>query len=223
MNKKKIVLIIGLILVAILFYGLDLFKYISIDNLTAIKDRIHAYGPLAPIVFIIFYIIATIFFLPGVPITLLSGLLFGPILGTIYVSIASTIGASLSFIIARYIGRDFIVKRFEKKSLFVKLDTGVKNNGWKMVVITRLVPIFPFNAQNYLYGLTDIPLLTFVFFSWLFMLPGTFAYVSLAGAIVAGQDNLSATFTYVGIGIALLLILSIVSKAIIKRQHLNEE
>ena len=223
MNNKKVILVIILISVFLVFYVFDLFHYISIENVTSISEQINKYGLLAPIIFILLYILATVFFLPGVPLTLLAGILFGPFWGTVYVSIASTIGALLSFVIARYLGRELIVKKFKNNNLFMKLDNGVKSNGWKMVVITRLVPIFPYNAQNYVYGLTDIPLTTYGFFSWLCMLPGTFAYVALAGAIIAGQNDLLKTFTYIAIAIALLILLSIISKYIMTHHNINEE
>lgn len=222
MNKKRIILIVVLCLILVLFNVLDWFSYISIENLTKLSQEISNYGLLAPGIFIILYIVATVFFLPGIPLTLLSGLLFGPILGTLYVSIASTCGATFAFLIGRYIGRDYIVEKFKNQALFHKIDQGVKVNGWKMVVITRLVPLFPFNAQNYVYGLTDVSLLTYVFFSWLCMLPGTFAYVFLAGSIISGDNSGLTRLLYVSLAIALILILSVISKMIIARHNLKE-
>lgn len=223
MKKKQIILMILVLTILILFWIFDLYKYISIDRIGDLTEFINNFGLLAPVVFILLYIIATVFFLPGLPLTLLAGIVFGPIKGSIWVSIASTVGASLAFIISRYIGRDYIVSKFSKSDLFLKLDKGVKNQGWKMVAITRLVPLFPFNAQNYVYGLTDIPLKTYTIVSWLAMLPGTIAYVFLAGAIIGGEGSTSKTITYIGIGIGLLIILSMISKLIAKKQNLIKE
>lgn len=222
--KKKQLIILGLMtVIIILFWIFDLFKYISVDRIGDLTDLINSFGLLAPAIFIIIYIIATVFFLPGLPLTLLAGVVFGPIYGTVWVSIASTIGATLAFIISRYIGRDYIVNKFSDSNLFVKLDQGVKDQGWKMVAITRLVPIFPFNAQNYVYGLTDIPLRTYTLVSWMTMLPGTIAYVFLAGAIIGGEGSPIRTISYVGIGAGLLIALSVISKIISKKQDLRNE
>lgn len=161
------------------------------------------------------------FFLPGLPITLVGGLLFGPIYGSIVVSIASTTGATLAFLTGRTIGRDWVTKKFGDSKVFVKIDQGVKDNGWRMLMITRLIPLFPFNAQNYLYGLTDIRLGTYMLVSWLCMLPATIAYVSLAGgAIVEGGDDIGSMFLYLGIGAVLIVALSFVPKVLTKKKAL---
>lgn len=222
MSKKLLLLILIMIAIFTLWY-FDLFDFFSLEQIHKLKNWISSFGFIAPLIFILIYILATILFLPGTPLTLLAGLIFGPILGTIYVSIASTIGACFAFIIARYIGRDYIETKFRSNSMFQKIDQGVKLHDWKMIAITRLVPLFPFNAQNYIYGLTDIPLLIYAFVSWLCMLPATFAYVSLAGSILAGDGNITTIITYISIAIALIIALSIVSKYIMKKHHIEKE
>jgi uncharacterized membrane protein YdjX (TVP38/TMEM64 family) len=214
----KLLVFILLIIIVILLWFFDIFSYISIEKVQELKDVIDGFGILAPIVFVVTYIFATVFFLPGVPLSLLAGIVFGPIIGSILVSLASTIGASLAFLIGRYTGRDWILKKFSKSDIFIKLDTGVKEQGWKMIAITRLIPLFPFNAQNYVYGLTDIDFKTYVFFSWLCMLPGTIAYVFLSGAIVGGEGDSIKTITYIGIGIAILILLSIIGNKFINNK-----
>jgi len=221
MNIKKILIIVTFALIFLLMWMFDLFQYISIDRINELSAWINSFGLLAPFVFIILYILATVLFLPGAPLTLLAGIIFGPLLGTLYVSIASTIGAVFSFMTARYMGRDFIESKLGQNDLFVKIDNGVKSQGWRMIAITRLVPIFPFNAQNYIYGLTNISLPTYTFVSWVCMLPATFAYVFLGGSIIAGEGNVATTITYIGIAMAIILLLSMVSRLIIKKQDLN--
>ena len=85
------------------------------------------------------------------------------------------------------------------------------------------MPLFPFNAQNYVYGLTKVPLGIYVLVSWICMLPATFAYVFLASAILAGEGDAVKTVAYVGIAIGLILILSMVSRIIINRQNIEKE
>lgn len=223
MKYNKVFLLCSILAIIGLLWFFDIFQYIQVERINELTAFINSFGLLAPIVFIVIYIVATVFFLPGVPLTLLAGLVFGPILGTIWVSIASTVGATCAFIVGRYIGRDAIVKKFSESALFTKLDQGVKKQGWKMVAITRLVPIFPFNAQNYVYGITDIPLRTYAFVSWICMLPGTIGYVFLAGAIIGGQGDSTKTITYIGVGIGFVIGLSIVSKVIMKRMNIEKD
>lgn len=227
MIKTKKVIKIGLVALIvvgiIVAWRLGLFQYISLDRVEELKDYINSFGLFAPMVFIGFYILATILFLPGLPLSILAGVAFGPIYGSIWVSLGSTIGASLAFLVGRYTGRDVIIKRFADVELFKKLDKGVSEQGWKMVAITRLMPLFPFNAQNYAYGLTSIKFKTYVFVSWICMLPATIGYLFLAGSIVAGNGNVIKTITYVGIGVGLIIVLSIVGKILAKKQSIKKE
>jgi len=215
-----IVLIVAGIITA---WRLGLFQYVSLKNVGILTDYINSFGLFSSIIFICLYVMATVLFIPGIPLTVLAGIVFGPVYGTIWVSIASTIGASLAFLISRYTGREMVLRHFSDRDLFKRLEDGVKDQGWKMVAITRLVPLFPFNAQNYLYGLTAVPFGTYVLVSWICMLPATFAYVFLAGSIVAGEGDAVKTITYIGIGIALIIALSIVGKVLAKKQAEKEK
>jgi uncharacterized membrane protein YdjX (TVP38/TMEM64 family) len=217
--KKKIIILVLIILAILLVWIFDVFSLVSLDRIDEMSNFIDSLGIWAPIAFITLYIMATVLFVPGLPLTLLAGIAFGPVLGSIWVSIASTIGASLAFLVGRFIGRDLILARFGNSDIFKKLDEGIKNQGWKMIAITRLMPLFPFNAQNYVYGLTDVPFKTYVLISWICMLPATIGYVFLAGAIVGGEGNAVRTISYVGIGVAVLMLLSLGGKFLGKRQN----
>ena len=211
-NMKKILLLIGFIVLLTLFMVFDLYNYIGLDKVGELKEWILSFGIFGPIIYIFLYWISCLFFLPGLAITIVGAIVFGPILGTILISIGSTTGATLAFLFARYIGRDFIVSKFSHNTVYTKIDQGVKNQGARMLVITRLVPIFPFSIQNYLYGLTDINVLTYMFLSWLCMLPGTIAYAFLAGAVVSGEGDLGKTFIFLGIGAVFLVAVSFLPK-----------
>lgn len=216
-------MIVVIITAIVILWIFDVFSYIHVDRIGELKAFFQQFGIWAPLIFIVTYILATILFLPGLPLTLLAGVAFGPVYGSLWTSIASTIGACLAFLVGRYTGRDYIVRKFSDSIMFVKIDSGVKNLGWKMVAMTRLVPLFPFNAQNYIYGLTDISFKTYGFVSWLAMLPATIAYVFLAGAIIGGEGDATKTITYAGIGLALLIFLSVLGKRIIERQKLERD
>ena len=144
---------------------------------TAIQSWIEEAGNAAPLLFMFVYIVGTVFFLPGAVLTLLGGVLFGPVLGTAYNLTAATIGAMLSFLVARYLASDWVEKKTGGK--LKQLMHGVENEGWRFVAFTRLVPLFPFNLLNYGLGLTKIKFSHYSITTYIFMLPGATAYTYL--------------------------------------------
>lgn len=134
-------------------------------------------GPLAPIVFVAAYIAATVLFVPGAILTIGAGFLFGVVIGSICVSIASTVGATLAFLIGRHLARERVAHWVEANPTFKAIDAAVGSAGWKIVGLTRLSPIFPFNLLNYAFGLTRVSLRDYLLASWVGMLPGTVLYV----------------------------------------------
>ena len=187
LNYKKIIFIL-LLLIGIIFAIINRENF----NSENIKNYLDSFGNLAPLVFIFIYIISTVFFLPGLILTILAGVLFGPFFGTIYSIIGATIGATLAFLIAKTIAIEKVEKMIEGKKLDY-LKKSVEDEGWKFVAYTRLVPLFPFNLLNYAFGLTKIKLIDYVWSSFIFMLPGTFAYVYLGftgSEILNNESNL---------------------------------
>jgi uncharacterized membrane protein YdjX (TVP38/TMEM64 family) len=142
------------------------------DALQWIKDR----GSLGAIAFILIYIIATVAFLPGSILTLGAGFIFKVVLGSIYVFIGATLGATAAFLVGRYIARGWVAKKIEGNSKFRAIDRAVGKEGWKIVLLTRLSPIFPFNLLNYAFGLTGVSLKDYILGS-VGMIPGTIMYV----------------------------------------------
>jgi uncharacterized membrane protein YdjX (TVP38/TMEM64 family) len=171
-----IALIIAIFILAIVF-GAG-------EKLGALREWIQSLGTLGPAVFVGLYVLGVVAGIPGSALTVAAGGLFGSLLGVIVVSLASTIGASLSFLIARYFARDAIANWLSKKEKFKKLDGMTEEHGAMIVAATRLIPIFPFNLLNYGFGLTKIPFRTYVFWSWLCMLPGTVLYVVGVDAVM---------------------------------------
>lgn len=131
------------------------------------------------LVLIAAYVVATVLFLPGSILTLAGGFLFGVIGGTIAVSAGSTLGASAAFLVGRYLARGVIEKKVSGNAKFGAIDEAVGNQGFKIVLLTRLSPIFPFNLLNYAFGLTRVRFGSYVLASWLGMIPGTVLYVYL--------------------------------------------
>ena len=144
---------------------------------TSIQAWIEDAGSAAPLLFMLLYIIGTVFFFPGAVLTLLGGALFGPVLGTFYNLTAATIGAMLSFLVARYLASDWV--EMKTGGRLKQLISGVENEGWRFVAFTRLVPLFPFNLLNYALGLTKIKFGHYSLATYLFMLPGAIAYTYL--------------------------------------------
>ena len=149
-------------------------------------------GAIAPIAFMLIYIVATVAFLPGSVLTLGAGVLFGVIKGSIFVFFGATIGATLAFLVGRYIARGWISKKIEGNQKFSAIDKAVGKEGLKIVFLTRLSPIFPFNLLNYGLGVTGVSLKDYILAS-VGMIPGTIMYVyigSLAGSIATiGGDT----------------------------------
>lgn len=221
MNSKVIKLIAAFcifILIYFLLRHLGLTEYIDLKNVHKIKEWVSGFGIIAPIIYILFYITATLFFLPGLPVTVLSGVVFGPVIGVVYAWIGSVIGVSLAFLTARYVARDLVENWVSGNAQFQKIDEKVEQEGWRILMFTRLVPLFPFNLQNYAYGLTKIKFFTYVLVSSIFMLPGTIAYVQIGGALVSGEGDLHKTLIYLSLAGVLILFVSLIPKLFSKRQ-----
>jgi len=148
-------------------------------------------GIAGPIVFMLIYVVGTVFFLPGSVLTLAGGAIFGPVLGTVYNLTGATIGATLAFLAARYIASDWVEHKAGGR--LKQLKEGVEEEGWRFVAFVRLVPLFPFNLLNYALGLTRIKLWHYVIASYICMLPGGLAYTYLGYAgreAVTGSEGL---------------------------------
>src|ERR1051325_8248707 len=153
------------------------------DLLKAALDWIGKLGPWRPVILVGLYIVATVLFVPGSVLTLGAGAVFGVALGSVYVSISATLGATAAFLVGRYLARDAIARKIEKNEKFATIDRAVADEGWKIVLLTRLSPVFPFTLLNYAFGLTRVKLSHYVLASWLGMIPGTVMYVYLGSLV----------------------------------------
>lgn len=155
-------------------------------------DEIIILGPLGVIIFILLYVVACILFLPGLILTLSGGAIFGVVKGSVIVCAGATLGATSAFLVGRYAARGWVEKKIQGNEKFKMIDEAVAKAGWKIVALTRLCPIFPFNLINYAYGATKVSLRDYFFASWLGMIPLTILYVyigSLAGEVATlGTD-----------------------------------
>ena len=142
-----------------------------------ISSFIKSLGIFAPLVFIAIYIIGALAFLPSFIFTMLGGLVFGTAWGGVYSLFGATLGAMFSFLASRYIASDWLEN--SSSGLLEKLRNGTLDKGWRFVAFTRLAPIFPYNLQNYGYGLTKITCLEFTLTTFFAMAPSTFMYAYL--------------------------------------------
>ena len=215
----KILITVGVVAAVYLvlrYYGVT--DEIRLENVPKIKTWVASFGRIAPLIYIGLYLISTVFFLPGSPVTVLAGFVFGPLWGVFYASVASIISVSVAFLIARYVARDLVEGWVRDNAQFRKIDEQVEEQGWRILMFTRVVPIFPFNLQNYAYGLTSIRFSTYVLVSAIFMLPGTAVFVQLGGAFVSGEGNIWKTLLYLGIAGVLMLLLSLIPRLLRRYQ-----
>ena len=174
------------------------------EYLKGLLDWIRGLGPAGYLVFVAVYILAAVLFLPGSVLALGAGAIFGLVGGFVAVSLGSTLGAAASFVVGRFLARDAIAKKVEGNERFAAIDRAVGREGFRIVLLTRLSPIFPFNLLNYAYGLTKVGFWQFVLASWLGMMPGTVLYVYLGTA--AGDLAGAGTGASGSAGLALKLV-----------------
>ncbi len=196
-NRQKWLLIITLVALAAAWHWLGAGDYLTLDNLKAQQQAITHWTSanlgLAAALYLLVYILVTALSLPGAAVmTLAGGALFGLPLGVALVSIASTIGATLAFLIARYLLREWVREKFGDR--LKAIDAGIEKDGAFYLLGLRLVPVFPFFIVNIVMALTPIRAWTYFWVSWLGMLPATFVYV-YAGTQLARIESLRDIFS----------------------------
>lgn len=193
MNIKKIALALVGIVAVILFFYFDLKSYLTLAALKTNRQQLldyYAAHKLAMVAgFMAIYIVQTALSLPGAAIlSLAAGAIFGSIMGTVYVNIAATTGATLAFMVTRYLLRDVVLNKLGSK--LEGMNRELEQRGFGYLLFLRLVPLFPFFLINLAAGLTRLPLRTFFLGTMLGIIPGGFVYVN-AGASLATIDSLS--------------------------------
>ncbi|EGG99347.1 FAD-dependent NAD(P)-disulfide oxidoreductase [gamma proteobacterium IMCC2047] len=193
MNNKKILIVTVLVLFIAAFFFFDLGQYLTLDYFKSQRDAISAYQDANPLqtalVFFLVYVAVTGLSLPGAAVlTLAAGAIFGLWWGVFIVSFASTLGATIAFLVARLLMRDWVQNKFGQK--LKAINQGIEREGAFYLFTLRLVPIFPFFVINLVMGLTPIRVVQFFFVSQVGMLAGTFVYVN-AGTQLAQIESLS--------------------------------
>jgi uncharacterized membrane protein YdjX (TVP38/TMEM64 family) len=190
------------------------------QDIQKIQHWIQDQGIWGPVVFFFIYLGSVIATIPGTIFGVIAGGLFGSLVGVIIISVSSTIGASICFLIARYFARDTVARWLSKNKTMKRLDELTEEQGMMIVGLTRLIPLFPFTLLNYGFGLTKVSFRTYVFWSWLCMLPGTIIVVVGTDALTQGLTQGRIPLELVGV-----LVITIISLALIvwySRRRFNE-
>jgi uncharacterized membrane protein YdjX (TVP38/TMEM64 family) len=180
---------LGLVVLAIIAV-FALARMLSLaDWLEVFNAWVQEQGAVGMVWFALAYAVATVFMLPGSLLTLAGGAAFGLLPGFVTVLLGATLGAALAFLVSRHLARRSVEGWIESKPSFTAVDRAVAEEGWKIVFLTRLSPVFPFNFQNYAYGLTRISFWHYTWASLIGMIPGAFMYVYLG---TLGKSGLEA-------------------------------
>jgi pyruvate/2-oxoglutarate dehydrogenase complex dihydrolipoamide dehydrogenase (E3) component/membrane protein YqaA with SNARE-associated domain len=181
------------------------------------REAILAFGIWAPLIFIFFYILITVFFIPGSPFSILAGTIFGPIFGTLYIVLGAGIGSAITFLFTRFFGRDLIEKKFANYLKKIKeQELSLKKNGFLAVLLLRLLPIIPYNVLNYILGLTKIRFKDYFLGTVIGIIPGSFIYAFF------GDSLANLNFISLIVSVFLFVLLSTISYLVLKFKKLNK-
>lgn len=189
-NPSKLLAFIAVL--ACLFLS---FKFLPFNEyLGSFFETIQSLGVWGPVILAGTYIVATVLMVPGTILTLGAGFVFGLTTGTIAVSVGSVLGALLAFLVGRNVARDFVEQKVSQFPKFAAVDHAVEQAGFKIVLLTRLSPAFPFNVLNYLFSVTKVRTRDYFLASWIGMIPGTLMYVYFGTAIKNLADLAAGRF-----------------------------
>jgi uncharacterized membrane protein YdjX (TVP38/TMEM64 family) len=210
----------GIVALLLIVIGLFLaMKFLPVQEwLRSFNGWVAQMGIIGIFIFIGVYAIGTVLLAPGAILTIGAGFAFGLWKGFLAVSAGATLGASLAFLVARFIARDNVEAIAKGNEKFRNIDTAIGKQGAKLVFLLRLSPVIPFNLSNYLYGLTGVKFWPYVLASWIGMMPGTFLYVYIGTAgkaavsAAAGSEAIKHGWQYwafMSIGLAATIIVTI--------------
>lgn len=212
----KVLKVLAIVVVVALLLGAA--RYFDVQTLfRQALQWISDLGPSGLILFVALYIAACVLLLPGAILTLGAGAVFGLVKGFIAVSVGATLGATCAFLVGRYLARDWVAAKIAGSGKFRAVDEAVAREGWKIVLLTRLSPVFPFNILNYAFGLTKVGLKDYFMASWIGMIPGTVMYVyigSLAGDLASlgagGRERTAGEWALYGVGFLATIAVTVV-------------
>ena len=209
-------LIFALVIYAIHAFGL----FDLLTDLPHLQTLIRQSGLFGYSLYILLFIIATLFLLPGSILVIAGGIVFGPLLGTLLSLIAATLASSCSFLLARWLGRDLLLKYVGHSHTFQAIEKGIARNGIDFLILTRLIPLFPYNIQNYAYVLTTIAFWPYTLISALTTLPGIVIYTVMASDLANEGITLRFILQLCLAGLALFILVQL-AKLYARHKHVD--
>ena len=178
----------------------------------AFQAWIKGLGPWGWLIFAVVYIVGTVLLVPGSVLTFAAGLAFGLAIGFPLVLVSATIGATLAFLVARYLAHDKVESLMQDWPKFKAIRSAVGEGGWKVVALLRLSPVLPFNLQNYFYGITDLKLREYVVATFFGIMPGTLlnVYVGAIGKAASGDDGSTLKWGFFAVGLVATVVVAVV-------------
>ena len=220
MNAERKFLFACLIF-ALLIYAIHAFGLFDLlTDLPHLQTLIRQSGLFGYSLYILLFIIATLFLLPGSILVIAGGIVFGPLLGTLLSLIAATLASSCSFLLARWLGRDLLLKYVGHSHTFQSIEKGIARNGIDFLILTRLIPLFPYNIQNYAYGLTTITFWPYTLISALTTLPGIVIYTVMASDLANEGITLRFILQLCLAGLALFILVQL-AKLYARHKHVD--
>lgn len=219
---RSLVAALAILAGVVLAWAFGVYDHLRPENLAGLQRWVSGLGPWAPILYMVAYVLLELAFVPALPLTILAGVAFGPVWGTLYAWVGATLSAGLAFLVARYGWREMVAHWVAKSPRMARIDGAVVRHGWRILAFTRLVPVFPFNLQNYAYGLTGIRFSTYLLVSAVFMLPGTAAFTLAGDALAEGATGLRWLVLCFGVAALLLAILYVVPRRLGRRSGVTD-
>jgi len=207
-SKIRPLLLVALIgsVIAMQYFPLE--QYLDRESLHRFAAT---HGVLLPLIYLAVWTVGPLF-LPGLPIALAGGVLFGPVWGVVYTVLGTTSGAALVFLVSRYLARDWVAEKLTGTRL-MSLDEKVTRHGWKIVAFTRLIPIFSYSLLNYAFGLTRISFWSYLGATFIFMLPSTIAFVYFSSNLLdLVQGKISSGLIIGAVLVVVVILIPVVYK-----------
>lgn len=222
-NRRNIVR--GILLVAVALTAMWLLWVFDVRaGMRGVLLKVQALGPWAPFWFIVVQVVGCLIMFPGIILLLSGGVLFGVAKGTLYATTGATIAGLIAFTASRHVARRWVEKRWGKDPRFGALDQAVARDGWKIVGLIRLSPVFPYTPTNLLFGMTQIPLWQFALVTWLGVFPLTILFV-YAGTLIGDLAEVTAEpvpggkmkWVVAGIGLVSTVVVTALVTRIVRR------
>lgn len=219
--KKILAFIVLVVLVIFLAYQFGFVDFLT--DIAGLRAYLENLGWVGYLIFILLSVVVAVFLLPGQFLAIVGGLAYGGLLGGTLTIIGASLGASISFIIGKYVGRNYILRRFGNDATFQKIEKGVSENGISFLIFTRLVPIFPYAIQSYAYAMTPMSVKKFSLISFATMMPASFIYAFMSSEIASKGVSLTLLMELTVAGILLALLAYLPKRFSKKIKQLNSE